>query len=55
MGRAKPQISIPLDIDNVNVLKKEVSPNGDLHITLESSLNYGYGRQGGQKLTTFHG
>jgi transposase len=51
----KPQISIPLDIDDVNVLKVEVSQNGDIHITLESSLNYGYCRKCGQKLTTFHG
>jgi transposase len=33
----------------------EVSPNEDLHITLESSLNYGYCRRCGQKLTKFHG
>jgi transposase len=52
---AKPQISTPLDIDDVNVLKVEVSSNGDLHITLESSLNYGYCRQCGQKLTKLHG
>lgn len=52
---AKPQISIPLDIDDVNVLKVEGSPKGDLHITLESSLNYGYCRKCGQKLTRFHG
>ncbi len=50
----KPQISIPLDIDDVNVLKIEVSPNGDLHITLESALNYGYCRRCGQKLTKLH-
>jgi len=29
---AKPQISIPLDIDDVNVLKVEVSQNGEIHI-----------------------
>ncbi len=51
---AKPQISIPLDIDDVNVLKMEVSPNGDLHISLESSLNYGYCRKCGEKLTQLH-
>jgi transposase len=51
----KPQISIPLDIDDVNVLKVGVSQNGDIHITLESSLNYGYCRKCGQKLTKFHG
>jgi transposase len=52
---AKPQISIPLDIDDVNVLKGEVSQNGDLHINLESSLNYGCCRRCGQKLTKLHG
>jgi transposase len=52
---AKPQISIPLDIDDVKVIKVEVSPNGNLQITLESSLNYGYCRKCGQKLTKLHG
>src|SRR5258708_12470733 len=52
---AKPQISIPLDLDDVNVLKVEVGQNRDLHITLESSLNYGYCSQCGQKLTKLHG
>jgi len=52
---AKPQISIPLDIDNVNVLKVETIPNGAIHISLESSLNYGYCRKCGQKLTKLHG
>jgi len=41
----RPQISIPLDIEDVNVLKVEVSPTGAIHITLESSLNYGYCRK----------
>jgi transposase len=52
---AKPQISIPLDSDDVTVLKVEVSPKGDLHSRLESSLKYGYGRKCGQKLTAFQG
>jgi len=52
---AKPQISIPLDLDDVNVLKVEVGQNRDLHITLESSLNYGYCSKCGQKLTKLHG
>src|SRR5262245_52433202 len=50
----KPHISIPLDIEDVNVLKVDVSPNGDIHIRLESSLNYGYCRLCGQKLTKLH-
>ncbi len=52
---AKPQIAIPLDIDDVNVLKVEVSQNGDIHLILESGLNYGCCRKCGQKLTKLHG
>jgi transposase len=52
---AKPHIAIPLDIDDVNVLKVEVSQHGGIHLTLESSLNYGYCRVCGQKLTKLHG
>lgn len=52
---AKAQISIPLAIEDVNVLKVEASQSGDLHITLESSLKYGYCRKCGQKLTKLHG
>jgi transposase len=51
---AKPQISIPLDIEDVNVLKVEVSQQGDFHITVECCLNFGYCRKCGQKLTTLH-
>jgi transposase len=52
---AKSQIWIPLDIEDVKVLKVEVNQNGDLHITVESSLNYGFCRQCGRKLTKLHG
>src|SRR5260370_10795481 len=52
---AKSEISIPLDIEDVNVLKVEVSQSGEVYITVESSLNYGYCRKCGQKLTTLHG
>ena len=44
------QISIPLDIEDVNVLKVEVISDGAIHITLESSLPYGYCRKCGQKM-----
>ena len=47
--------SIPLDIEDVSVLTVEVSQNGDIHIRLESSLNYGYCRSCGHKLTKLHG
>jgi transposase len=52
---AKAQISIPLDIEDVKVLKVEVGVNGNLHITLESTLNYGICRKCGHKLTKVHG
>jgi len=51
---AKAQISVPLDIEDVNVLKIETRANGDVYITLESSLNYGYCRHCGKKLTKLH-
>jgi transposase len=51
---AKPQILIPLDIEDVNVLKVEVSRQGEIHITLESSLTYGYCRLCRQNLTKLH-
>src|SRR5947207_12309854 len=51
----KAHISIPLDIEDVNVLKVDIEANGDIHVRLESSLNYGYCRQCGQKLTKLHG
>jgi transposase len=53
MGQS--QISIPLDIEDVNVLKVEIGAEGALHIHLESSLNYGYCRRCGQKVTKLHG
>ncbi len=49
----KQQISIPLDIADVNVLSVEFR-GGAYHIKLESSLNYAYCRQCGQKITALH-
>jgi transposase len=51
---AKPEIIIPLDIEDVNIFKVEVSQNGDIHIQLESSLDYGYCRKCGGKITKLH-
>lgn len=51
----KPHISIPLDLEDVNVLKVEEHQNGDIHITLESRLNYGTCRKCGRRLTKLHG
>src|SRR5579859_1819325 len=50
----KVEIAIPLDIEDVNVLNVETIANGDIHIFLESSLNYGYCRKCGRKLTKLH-
>jgi len=52
---AKAQVWMPLDIEDVKVLKVEVSRSGDVHIRVESSLNYGTCRKCGQKLTKLHG
>src|SRR5258707_3618736 len=49
----KQQISIPLDVADVNVLSVEFR-GGAYHIKLESSLNYAYCRQCGQKITALH-
>jgi transposase len=51
---AKPEITIPLDIEDVHVFKVEVSQNGDIQIQLESSLDYGYCRKCGRKITKLH-
>jgi transposase len=50
---AKQQITIPLDMGDVNVLSVEFR-GGAYHIKLESSLEYGYCRQCGQKITALH-
>jgi transposase len=47
------QITIPLDIADVNVLSVEFK-SGAYHIKLESSLEYAYCRQCGQRITTLH-
>src|SRR5580704_10741880 len=49
-----PKVLIPLDIADVNVLGVEVGEGGALHITVESTLNYGYCRKCGQRITTLH-
>ncbi len=49
----KQQISIPLDIADVNVLSVEFR-GGAYHIKLESSLEYAYCRQCGQRITALH-
>ena len=50
---SKQQITIPLDIADVNVLSVEFR-GGAYHIKLESSLDYAYCRQCGQRITGLH-
>jgi len=50
---SKQQITIPLDIADVNVLSVEFR-GGAYHIKLESSLEYAYCRQCGQRITALH-
>ncbi len=47
------QITIPLDIADVNVLSVEFR-GGVYHIKLESNLEYAYCRQCGQRITALH-
>jgi len=49
----KQQITIPLDIADVNVLSVEFR-GGAYHIKLESNLEYAYCRQCGQRITALH-
>lgn len=49
----KQQITIPLDIADVNVLSVEFR-GGAYHIKVESSLEYAYCRQCGQRITALH-
>ncbi|MEP7287410.1 MAG: transposase family protein [Chloroflexota bacterium] len=51
---AKVQISLPLDIEDVEVLKVEIQSE-DIHIQVESSLKYATCEQCGRKITTIHG
>jgi transposase len=51
---AKVQISLPLDIEDVEVLKVEVQGES-IHIQVESSLKYAYCEHCGRKISAFHG
>ena len=48
-------ISLPLDLPNVKVLKTEQNDQGDIIITVESTLDEGRCRKCGQPLKTFYG
>lgn len=51
---SKPQISIPLDIEDVKVLAVDISQREAIHIKIESNLNYATCRRCGRKLTKLH-
>ncbi|MBX3086056.1 MAG: ISL3 family transposase [Anaerolineae bacterium] len=51
---SQPQISIPLDIEDVKVLAVDISQREAIHIKVESSLNYAYCQHCGRKLTKVH-
>jgi transposase len=51
---AKVQISLPLDIEDIEVLKVEVQ-GASIHIQVESSMKYATCEACGRKITTFHG
>ena len=51
----KPQISFPLDLPDVRVLKTEMNKRGDYVITVESTITYTECRKCGRKIEQIHG
>ena len=51
----KPQISFPLDILDVRVLKTEANKRGDYVITVESTIRYTQCHKCGRKIEQVHG
>ncbi len=51
----KPQISFPLDIPDVRVLKTEMNQRGDYVITVENTITYTQCRKCGHKIEQVHG
>jgi len=52
---SKAQVSVPLDIPDVRVLKTEISPRGELIITIESTKAGTVCRRCGRWIDQFHG
>lgn len=52
---AKAQITLPLEIADVRVLKTEINPNGEVIITVESTKKETRCRKCGRTITKFHG
>lgn len=51
----QPFISIPLDIPDVRVLKSELTPAGELHLTVESTLEHTTCHRCGRTISERHG
>jgi transposase len=51
----KPQISFPLDIPDVRVLKTDMNKHGDYVITVESTITYTQCHKCGRKIEQVHG
>lgn len=51
----KPQISFPLDLPDVRVLKTEINKRGDYVITVESTITYTQCHKCGRKIEQVHG
>jgi transposase len=52
---AKAQITLPLEIQDVRVLKTEINPNGEVIITVESIKKETRCRKCDRTITKFHG
>ena len=55
MRMAKAQITLPLEIQDVQVLKTEINPAGEVIITVESTKKETRCRKCGRTITKFHG
>ena len=51
----KPQVTIPLDLPNVRVLKSEINKAGELIITVESTKETAVCQRCGKVIRKFHG
>jgi transposase len=51
----KAQVTIPLDIADVRVIQTEITPRGELIITIESTKEWAKCRLCGQRIDKFHG
>jgi transposase len=52
---ARREVSIPLDIPDIKILKTEITPKGELVITIESTKPDARCQRCGRRITQFHG